>query len=115
MINVGIFQRGETITQRIGVTVGSVSDIVGLPTARMKPMRRGSMAVPAETIPGIDLIVTPAGSDASGVAGWAVTVTAAQSASMLPGNHMIELRCQLGTGVYKSEGIVVRIIDSVTA
>lgn len=116
MIFAGEFQRGETITLRIGVDAGDIGAVTGLPTATLKPARPGTAAPPREAVPALfALSVDPAPEDEGGPAGWNVTVTAAQTAGLALGSYATDFRCVLGAGIYKAEAVRFRLIEAVTS
>jgi hypothetical protein len=115
VIVAGPFVRGQTISLRVGVTVGSVNDVISLPTAKVKPLQSGKTSVPGVEVASVaEFTVTPAAAEAPVPAGWVLTLTAQQTALLPAGTFITDLRCVTAGGVRMSTPVSFRLNESVT-
>lgn len=113
MIDGGTFARGETVSFLAGVVAGDAGGVSALPIADLKAMY--GCILPSENAP-VKAALTVTHSPSSGdiPEGWIITLTDEQSAALLVGDYVFDIRCVIEGGIYISEPVKFRLIDGIT-
>jgi hypothetical protein len=113
MITAGNFQRGEDISFRV-LFRGDPSVVVTLPTADLKVLAPGAVAIPPKTdSAAASFTVTPqAGDDLP--PGWMITLSAAQTFTLPLGRYIADFRYEPAGGVRFSDPIIFTLVETVT-
>lgn len=109
-----VFQRGETITLALDAVSGDPAT-VALVTAQMKALPPGRTAIPAGAPVAASFAVAARAAEGDIPAGWTLTIAAPVSATLAAGAYLADARLDIAGGVIVTEGVAIRIRESVSA
>ena len=114
---IATFSRGETITLAAPLFEGSLSDVVGLPTAKLKALAAGAVNVPPEDQAFVaTFTVTTMAAQGDIPAGWMITLSDEESEALPVGRYITDLVANLvGGGKWVSrDKVVINLQERVT-
>ena len=106
------FQRGETVLLGLALKSGSINDVTpGGVAAAMKLVMGGRYGADVSLDP-IDFTVTERAAAGDIPAGWNLMIGADASALLAIGTYQANAQFMVGSGLIKSDPVMVRIVDS---
>jgi hypothetical protein len=108
-----IFQRGETISLALDAVAGDPLTVSSI-SAAMKAVAPGRTGVAPDAPVAAAFTITPRSANGEQPAGWNLTVDAAVSAALVPGNYLADARLGAAGGVTITDSVAICIRDSVT-
>lgn len=109
-----IFQRGETILLALDAVAGDPLSVTAM-SAAMKAVAPGRTSISAGTPVASVFAISPRAAQGDIPPGWNLTVDAATSATLAPGNYLADARLDVGGGVVITESVAISVRESVSA
>ncbi len=109
-----IFQRGETISLALDAVSGNPLDVSAI-SAQLKVVPPGRTSVPAGAPVAASFVVLSRAASGGIPPGWTLSISAATSATLLPGAYLADARLEVAGGVIITESVAIRIRQSVSA
>lgn len=107
------FQRGETILIALDAVTGDPLTVTAIDAA-MKAVPPGRTGVPDGAPVAAQFSAGPRAAAGDIPAGWTLGIDAATSATLAPGNYLVDARLAVAGGVIVTEPAAIRIRPSVT-
>lgn len=106
------FQRGETILVALDATVGDVSEVTSV-EPKLVRIASGGADIPLEALPqDITIDVIDRAADGPIPAGWNLKISAADSATLLPGIYALDCKVDVGGDVIIPDFIKLNILKA---
>jgi hypothetical protein len=115
MIPAGSYQRGETVSFIVSVTVGDISTVIGLPTATLKPLASGAFVAPGANIAPVgQFSVVPFIAQSGIAAGWTITLSGTQTAALPAGRYVTDCRLLVAGSILVTDPLTFLLVEAVT-
>jgi hypothetical protein len=109
-----IFQRGETVSLALDAVTGDPLTVTAI-SAAMKAVAPGRISVSAGTPVAAAFTISPRAAMGDIPPGWTLSIDAAISAALMPGNYLADARLDVGGGVIITETVAIALRESVSA
>ena len=113
MIPGGIYFRGQTFSFLAGLALGDLAAITATPIADVKPLT-GNIVGDSSVAALFSAAVTTSAATAGVPAGYLITISSAQSATLVPGNYVLDMRYVAGSSIGITEPVRFTITNPVT-
>lgn len=108
-----IFQRGETISLALDAVTGDPLTVISI-SAGMKAVAPGRTGISPDTPLAAAFDIASRAASGDQPAGWTLTIDAAVSAGLSPGNYLADARLGSAGGVTITDSVGITIRESVT-
>jgi hypothetical protein len=108
------FQRGETILLALDALEGDPGQVTSI-NAAMKAVPAGRTMAPASAPVVANFTIASRVATSVNPAGWTLSLSAAQSAALVPGAYVADARLTAAGGVIITEPVAIRLREAVSA
>jgi hypothetical protein len=105
------YHRGETIVVAIDAVTGDAASVTAI-TAKLKSLKFGQSEIDPNAAPIAEFAVTARAAAGDIPAGWNLTLSAAISATLVPGRYAADALITVGGGVIIPDYITIRIRET---